>query len=210
MTKAKDDLEAVRLMVEALDGFSDEERERIIRWTREKLGMRTIPEAGHRSSPGISDAVEPVPTHRQHSDGKSKDLKTFLAEKDPRSERHLSAVVAYYHRFVAPEGQRRDYITAEDLTNACRLADRSRPANPGQTLVNAFHAGLLDRGERGQYRLNSVGENLVAMVLPGGEETERATKKGKGNKPKKQRGTSSRTRRPKPRPSAKRGSRRRK
>lgn len=51
---------------------------------------------------------------------------------------------------------------------ACRKVDRKRPAAPSQVLVNAYHAALFDRGDRGVYRLNSVGENLVAMVLPEG------------------------------------------
>jgi hypothetical protein len=38
---------------------------------------------------------------------------------------------------------------------------------PAQTLINAHGAGLLDTAERGAYAINSVGENLVAMTLPG-------------------------------------------
>jgi hypothetical protein len=32
--------------------------------------------------------------------------------------------------------------------------------------VNAHTQGLLDRGDRGAYVINTVGENLVAMALP--------------------------------------------
>jgi hypothetical protein len=35
------------------------------------------------------------------------------------------------------------------------------------TLNNAYQAGLLDRTEKGIYAINSVGENLVTMTLPG-------------------------------------------
>ena len=38
MTKPTDDLEAVRAVVEALQGFDAGDQERIIRWAREKLG----------------------------------------------------------------------------------------------------------------------------------------------------------------------------
>lgn len=38
MTKPTDDLEAVRAVVEALQGFEAGDQERIIRWAREKLG----------------------------------------------------------------------------------------------------------------------------------------------------------------------------
>jgi hypothetical protein len=37
--------------------------------------------------------------------------------------------------------------------------------------VNAYRDGLFDRGGKGSYKLNSVGENLVAMALPGTNDT---------------------------------------
>ena len=39
MTKPTDDLEAVRVVAEALQGFDSQDQERIIRWAREKLGL---------------------------------------------------------------------------------------------------------------------------------------------------------------------------
>jgi|SRR5208283_1207957 len=39
MTKPTDDLEAVRVVAEALQGFDAKDQERIIRWAREKLGL---------------------------------------------------------------------------------------------------------------------------------------------------------------------------
>jgi hypothetical protein len=42
MTKPTDDLEAVRTIVEALESFEADDKERIIRWAREKLKLPTI------------------------------------------------------------------------------------------------------------------------------------------------------------------------
>ncbi len=39
MSSKPDDLEAVRLLADTLQPFASEDRERIIRWAREKLGM---------------------------------------------------------------------------------------------------------------------------------------------------------------------------
>ena len=39
MTKPTDDLEAVRLVTEALQGFDTQDQERILRWAREKLNL---------------------------------------------------------------------------------------------------------------------------------------------------------------------------
>ena len=82
---------------------------------------------------------------------------------------HAAAVVAYYHRFEAPPAERKDAINKDDLQEAMRLAGRPRFKDPAKTLNNAHILGLLDKGsEKGTYTLNSVGENLVAMTLPGG------------------------------------------
>lgn len=152
--KPTDDLDAVRQLAALLKDFSDAERELIIRWTREKLGMQT------RSV--VPENVPPPPGRETAAN-----IKSFISQKSPRSDRQLAATVAYYHRFVAPEAERKDHIGAEDVIEACRQADCKRPKSPLQTLINAFHEGYLDRDKRGRYKINSVGENLVAMVLPG-------------------------------------------
>jgi hypothetical protein len=109
VTKPKDDLEAVRLIAETLEAFSNDERERILRWVREKLGMITVADAGHRTPPPPAGAGVGAPTGAQTGSGK-KDLKTFVADKNPRGDNQMSAVVAYYYRFVAPEDQRKESI----------------------------------------------------------------------------------------------------
>jgi hypothetical protein len=68
---------------------------------------------------------------------------------------------------------------------------------PNKTLNNAHGHGLLDRaGDRGAFRINSVGENLVAMTLPGGATAgaararasrRRSTKKSRPKPPRKRR-----------------------
>ena len=94
------------------------------------------------------------------------DIKQFTVSKAPRSDMQFAAVVAYYYRFAAPEGEQQDTISAEDLTNAARLVGRRRPGRI--TLNNAKSAGYLDSVERGTFRITNVGENLVVITLPGG------------------------------------------
>jgi hypothetical protein len=48
-------------------------------------------------------------------------------------------------------------------------------------LVNAYQDGVLDRGRTGHYKLNSVGENLVAMALPGTAEAGKSPTKKAAN-----------------------------
>jgi hypothetical protein len=167
MKKELDDLEAVRTLVSTLEGFEKAEQERIIRWTREKLGLPSVTPG----TPLVHGADKPFKSSETPltgiSAGGSKDIKAFVDEKRPISDNHFVATVAYYYRFEAPEAERKDVITADDIQDACRKADRDRLKFPAQTLINAYSAGLLDKAERGAYAINSVGENLVAMTLPG-------------------------------------------
>lgn len=169
MSSKPDDLEAVRSVADTLQPFANDDRERIIRWAREKLGMNT--------STAVASAVRVEVGTDAPRDGAAAgtqsvvDIKKFVNEKAPKSDVHFAATVAYYYLFKASENQRKDAITKEDIVEACRQVDRKRPKRSAQVLVNAYHDGLFDRGERGSYKLNSVGENLVAMALPGANET---------------------------------------
>jgi hypothetical protein len=164
-----DDLEAVRKLVEALSPFDAGDQERIIRWAREKLGLPThVPTA-----PGKTEGASGSPGGADGSDS-AKDIKTFVTEKNPTSDNQFVATVAHYYRFVAPPATRKEFITADDLQEACRLTGRNRLSRPAQTLINAHTNGLLDKGaNRGEYVISTVGENLVAVTLPGnGQGTE--------------------------------------
>jgi hypothetical protein len=66
MTKPNDDLEAVRIVAEALQGFDAGDQERIIRWAREKLGLTALPVQQQRSAsvqvPSAAPVARPAPT----------------------------------------------------------------------------------------------------------------------------------------------------
>lgn len=178
MTSKVDDLEAVRVVAETLHPFTSDDRERIIRWAREKLGM-TAPVAPAAVAPRL-EAGDDVARAVGSAGGQAAvDIKKFVTEKAPRSDVHFAATVAYYHQFKSPESQRKESITKEDLVEACRQVDRKRPKVPAQVLVNAYRDGLFDRGGKGSYKLNSVGENLVAMALPGTNDTAKIPKRAR-------------------------------
>lgn len=176
MNKPSDDLQAVRILVEALEKFEAKDQERIIRWAREKLGLPIDTKSSVMREEPSEDMSTKLPTHSVPGSSKATDIKTFVLSKNPVSDKHFVATVAYYYRFEAPVEKRKDSITWEDLQEACRTTGRDRFKRPDQTLVNAHHAGLLDKAERGAYSINTVGENLVAMTLPN-DQTKASSKK---------------------------------
>lgn len=174
------DLEAVKKLVEALEQFSDEEKTRIIRWACERLGMKNVPnikkETGNSLS--MSGTTNQIQSEQFISEKKKVDIKSFVNEKNPVNDAQFVAVVAYYFKFEAPEDQRKEFIVSGDLNEAARLSDRNRFQKPAATLNNVYSkSGYLDRVDSGKYKLNTVGENLVAMVLPGNNDGKVVKKK---------------------------------
>jgi len=163
-----DDFEAVRMVVAALEGFDAKDQERILRWAREKVGLR-VPSHSEEA------AAATIISEARAASGVPPDIRSFVDLKKPRSDIQFAATVAYYYRFDAPESQRKASITAADLQDATRKTGRDRLKRPDQTLVNAHTQGYLDRAEKGAYAINTVGENLVAMALPEQGRPRRAT-----------------------------------
>jgi hypothetical protein len=188
--KKKDDLETVRILTEALESFSEEERERIIRWSREKLGMSTGQVLPTHTAPQTVTPKEIEQKVETAGGYITSDIKSFVEKKAPKNDSQFCAVVAYFYQFEAPENHKKESIGGDDLQDAARKVNRDRFTKPAQTLINAFNSGYLDKAEHGKYRINTVGENLVAMVLPGGgEENGGSRKSNLRKKSKKAKGT---------------------
>jgi len=157
----------------------------IFRWAAETLGL---PEPFHGPSPAAERSA-PIATQlgsgTPSTGGNTPDIQSFVKAKNPRSDVQFAATVAYYYQFVAPESERKTSISEGDLVDACRKVGRERPLKPYFTLSNAFQAGLLDRPGKGSFSLNAVGENLVALTLPGSRKGEEPAAANGRKRPKK-------------------------
>jgi len=158
----------MRAVVDAAAPFDDAVRRRIFRYAAERLGL---------DFNAASPTVEPPPGEAGWSGESSRlvqarpsDIRSFLAEKNPRADTHKAAAVAYFYRFVAPGPERKEEIGSAELQNAMRQAGWHVFKNPAVPLRNAAATGFLDRTKKGAYCINAVGENLVAMLLPNGGE----------------------------------------
>jgi hypothetical protein len=176
-TVPPDDFDAAKAVFEKLKDLPPDRQERVLRWVAEGLGFANP--VSLRVQPTAQTPAEigtPIPgppgNARSSSFGaapRQTDIKSFVAEKNPRSDIQFATTVAYYYRFEAPPAQRRDTIDSDCLQEAARLTARARFAKPRNILSNAKAQGYLDSAARGEYSLNTVGENLVAMALPSSE-----------------------------------------
>jgi hypothetical protein len=97
----------------------------------------------------------------------STDIRSFTAVKAPKSDQQFTAVVAYFYQLEAKPDERKDSIDADIMKEAARLAGWPQVQRWNMTLTNAKNAGYLDSAGAGKFKLSSVGENLVAITLPG-------------------------------------------
>lgn len=167
MVNTPDEFDAVRTVTQALEGFGAEEQKRILRWAAEKLNIATPVHVTPSNVPALVPADAQARSVDQAGGPDAVDVKSFVAQKKPKSDVQFAAVVAYYYQFEAKEAERTGSINVAKLVDACRKASYPRPPAPAQTLRNAVNAGLLDKADRGEFSINSVGENLVAMTLSG-------------------------------------------
>jgi len=189
MTTSGSDFDAAKAVADQLKGIEKERQQRILRWVSESLSLDLgIPPATERRQGEIDTGAGGASAHRDaaplHRQQRSADIKTFVDSKKPKSDVQFATVIAYYYRFEASAESRKNTIDPQALQDAARLAGRRRPPKPLATLNNAKTLGYLDSPERGQFCINNVGENLVAMTLPGSE-PERTRKKSRSTKPRK-------------------------
>ena len=190
MTTSGNDFDIAKAVADQLKSIEKERQQRVLRWVAESLSLDfgialtddgPIRHTALRTAGATSSRAD---THTQPQQVRLLDIKSFVDSKKPKSDVQFAAVVAYYYLFEAPVEARKDSIDADALREAARLAAFRRPTKPLQTLNNAKKLGYLDSTERGQFHINSVGENLVAMTLPGGQ-AEPARGKTRSSKPRK-------------------------
>lgn len=167
-----DDFEVAKAVFEKLKDLSRERQERVLRWVAEGVGVAN-PATAAPSSPASAstpahhlDSTHPPTLAPQAAQGAT-DIKSFVETKKPKSDQQFVTTVAYYYRFEAPPAQRKETINSKAVQDAARLVGRKRLTNPKATLNNAKNSGYLDNAARGEFAINTVGENLVVMTLPG-------------------------------------------
>lgn len=190
------EFDAAKAIVETLEELDKEKQQRAMRFASEALGLAApaVP-AGPSAPPSAGQGHVPREKTETSPPGRVVDIRQFTESKAPKTDQQFAAVAAYYYRFEAPADERKEVIGAKDLIEAARLADRRRPKDAGMTLTNAKNKGYLDAAGRAKFQINSVGENLVAMTLPGKDRPTpsrrrggNTTKKKKGKAPTKKRG----------------------
>ena len=158
------ELQAIKKLLETLEPLTPDVRTSVIDYVFKRLGI-TASQAPGPPAPLAAVATPLTPLLKPQLD-RPTDILSLKEQKGPTTGTQMIAVVAYYLAHLAPEGERRDFITVDDIQKYFVQGKYPLPGSQSQALVNAKNAGYLDFLEKGKYRLNSVGHNLVAHKMP--------------------------------------------
>jgi hypothetical protein len=158
------EIRALQALIEALQPLDDDARSRVLEYTLKRLGMRELSTSStlaEQPEPSPPTPEPPIPAHVT-------DIRSLTAQKQPSTAVEMAAIVAYYLAEAAPTSERKAAVTTGDIEKYFKQANYRLPTQIKNTLNNAAAAGYFDRPDRGQYRLNPVGFNLVTQTLPRG------------------------------------------
>lgn len=161
-----EELAAITQVIGALEPLDELARSRVLDYVFRRLGLRLPSSAPGLSAHLVASGGSPVLPAVGPSTGQV-DIRTVKETKKPKSAQEMAAIVAYYLDELAPAADRKDEIDAGDIKKYFKQADFPLPEAPSMTLIHARNAGYLDAAaDRGRYKLNPVGYNLVAHNLP--------------------------------------------
>ena len=155
------ELEAMGLILAALEGMDGEAVQRVFDYVFSRLSLPTRSQL--RSAQAIQVTGQVTSEQRTPRKPSIRDLKD---EKQPESSNQMAALVAYYLSELAEPQEQKQAITSGDVEKYFKQAGFKLPKSLPQTLPNAAAAGYFDGTGNGQYRLNAVGYNLVVHGLP--------------------------------------------
>lgn len=162
----KSPLDAAQKIVTELTGMTSEHQTLALKFAIETLGLQLSTPPSRVTEP-LGQQQSPISPHSVSSAGHSADIRSFTEMKAPKSDQQFTAVVAYFYQLEAKPGEKKETIDADVMKEAARLANWPQVQRWNMTLTNAKNAGYLDAAGTGKFKLSSVGENLVAITLPG-------------------------------------------
>ena len=161
------EIEAIKTLLRTLSPLSQEVRQSVMEYVLKRLDLVAPRMVTPFSSPtSLVERIDAsLEAQRPHTD-KITHLKDLKDQKKPKSAIEMAVLVAYYLSHLAPQVERKETISTADIETYFKIGSYKLPSRPEFTLTNAKNAGYLDLADRGQYKLNPVGYNLIVHSLP--------------------------------------------
>jgi hypothetical protein len=154
------ELKAIKTIIDLMKPLDDTGRSRVLEYVLKRLDMSAF-QSDVATVSEVATSGSSV-----FAGGPVKDIRSLTAEKQPRSANEMVALIAYYLSELAPASEASPIVNVEMIRKYFKMAAFPMPRVPKAALTNAAAAGYLENVNRGEYRLNPVGYNLVVHALP--------------------------------------------
>lgn len=161
MTDEDKELKAMGAVIEALTPLEDDARNRVVDYVMQRMKLTLAAPAPSGLQISYEKGSDFAPPR-----GQPTDIRSLTAEKQPRSANEMVALVAYYLSELAAPDEHMDTVNIDLVKRYFKMAGFPLPSVLKNALLNAEQAGYLQKVNRGEYKLNPVGYNLVAHSLP--------------------------------------------
>lgn len=161
-----EELTAIKAVADALEPLSSAGRRHVIAYVAEALGLAAPAPEQEQTPPSMPAADVLTGAVPPAASGRPIDIRTLKEQKEPQSANEMAALVAYYVSELLPPEEQQDVVTSAIIEKYFKQANFRLPSRVAQTLPDAARAGYFDAVDRGQYKLNPVGYNLVAHGMP--------------------------------------------
>lgn len=165
--------QAIDQIISALQELGEEARITAVTAACKHLNIVLSQPAQYRAPAGqVSGVVEHIaPGIQPAHSGHKVDIRTLTEQKKPSSAQQMACIVAYYLQELAPDNERKDTVSSQDIEKFFKQAKFKLPKAVGQVLKDAKQSGYFESVARGEYKLNAVGYNLVVHGLPSKKES---------------------------------------
>jgi hypothetical protein len=161
------EIDAIGTLLKALGPLDAKARKAVIAYVEKRLEITLLDDGESSHHDATSNPTPPGETPTTEGPGKDEcHITELVAQKQPRSAVEMAVLVAYYLSHKAPQEERKQTISTEDLTTYFKIANFKLPKAPQYTLPNTKNAGYLESAGSGEYKLNPVGYNLIVHSLP--------------------------------------------
>src|SRR5690349_4925821 len=117
--------QAIDKIIEALEPLEPSARQTAINAACSHLEIEIFPV--ERQGPTDPQNPPPNPNSNPPAGGKVIDIRTLKEQKNPKSASQMACVVAYYLQELAPQAERKNTVTAADLTKYFKQANFKLP-----------------------------------------------------------------------------------
>jgi hypothetical protein len=150
---------ALQTLIDTLSRLDEEARQRVLKAVNSFFQTERAPPSAFQDHVHTSP-YEPKNERSQFSADRSPSPKTFLLDKQPKTDVERIACLAYYLTHF----REMQYFKTLDLAKLNTEAAQPKFSNTAYAATNAANLGYLVSGPKGQRQLSAAGEQFIAAL----------------------------------------------